>query len=123
VVIVPVIDTLSLIIRRLWARKSPFSPDRQHLHHLLLDLGLSPGQTALAIGGLSLVSGAIAAAAVALEASAWAMLLAMVLPLSAHSVLVFRTRKGLHPMLPASGMAADAVPAAKTNITMPGATS
>ncbi|WP_079210720.1 MraY family glycosyltransferase [Brucella pituitosa] len=123
VVIVPVTDTLSLIIRRLWARRSPFSPDRHHLHHLLLDHGLSPGQTAFAIGGLSLVSGAIAYAAIALEADAWTMLFAMVLPVSAHAFLVFRTRKGLSPILPASGAIADAVPAAKSNITMPGATS
>ncbi|KAA9367244.1 MULTISPECIES: MraY family glycosyltransferase [Ochrobactrum] len=123
VVIVPVTDTLSLIIRRLWARRSPFSPDRHHLHHLLLDHGLSAGQAALAIGGLNLVSGAIAYAAIALEADAWTMLFAMVLPLSAHVLLVFRTRKGLSPILPASGTIADAVPAAKTNITMPGATS
>lgn len=123
VVIVPVTDTLSLIIRRLWARKSPFSPDRQHLHHLLLDHGLSAGQTAVVIGGLNLLTGAIAYTAIALEVDAWPMLLAMVLPLSAHALLVFRTRKGVHRMLPASGTIADAVPAAKSNITMPGATS
>ncbi|MCB1864049.1 MAG: undecaprenyl/decaprenyl-phosphate alpha-N-acetylglucosaminyl 1-phosphate transferase [Chromatiales bacterium] len=34
---VPLIDTVSLIVRRLLRRRSPFSADRWHLHHLLRD--------------------------------------------------------------------------------------
>ncbi|MEA4880186.1 MAG: MraY family glycosyltransferase [Synergistaceae bacterium] len=37
---VPVLDTLFAIMRRLWREKSPFLPDRGHIHHRLLDLGL-----------------------------------------------------------------------------------
>ena len=39
---VPVIDTLCAILRRLAAGKSPFYPDRSHIHHRLLDHGFSP---------------------------------------------------------------------------------
>ena len=38
---VPIIDTFWIIIRRLNARRSPFTPDRGHFHHRLLDLGLT----------------------------------------------------------------------------------
>ncbi len=38
---VPIIDTFWIIIRRLLAGRSPFTPDRGHLHHRLLDLGLT----------------------------------------------------------------------------------
>jgi UDP-GlcNAc:undecaprenyl-phosphate GlcNAc-1-phosphate transferase len=38
----PVIDCLVLIFRRLRARRSPFSADRDHMHHRLTDLGLTP---------------------------------------------------------------------------------
>ncbi len=38
---VPVIDTFWIIVRRLRQRRSPFSSDRTHLHHRLLDLGLT----------------------------------------------------------------------------------
>lgn len=38
----PVVDTLVVMGRRLLRRRSPFAPDRMHLHHLLLDLGLAP---------------------------------------------------------------------------------
>lgn len=44
---VPIIDTLFAIIRRLWNGKSPFSPDRGHVHHRLLDRGISPVLTVL----------------------------------------------------------------------------
>jgi UDP-GlcNAc:undecaprenyl-phosphate GlcNAc-1-phosphate transferase len=38
---VPIIDTFWIIVRRLAQGASPFAPDRGHLHHRLLDLGLS----------------------------------------------------------------------------------
>jgi UDP-GlcNAc:undecaprenyl-phosphate/decaprenyl-phosphate GlcNAc-1-phosphate transferase len=38
---VPIIDTFWIIIRRISHGRSPFTPDRGHLHHRLLDLGLT----------------------------------------------------------------------------------
>ena len=38
---VPIIDTFWIIVRRMIAGRSPFSPDRGHIHHRLLDLGLT----------------------------------------------------------------------------------
>jgi UDP-GlcNAc:undecaprenyl-phosphate GlcNAc-1-phosphate transferase len=35
----PVLDTLTVMIIRLAARRSPFSPDRNHLHHQMIALG------------------------------------------------------------------------------------
>lgn len=49
VLAVPIIDTFWVIVRRLSSRRSPFSPDRGHLHHRLLDLGLSHRATVLLI--------------------------------------------------------------------------
>ena len=49
---VPIIDTFWIIVRRLSQGRSPFAPDRQHIHHRLLDLGLSHRQTVLAIYGV-----------------------------------------------------------------------
>ena len=41
-VALPVMDTLAVMYRRARKGLSPFRPDRQHLHHLLLDAGYSP---------------------------------------------------------------------------------
>jgi UDP-GlcNAc:undecaprenyl-phosphate GlcNAc-1-phosphate transferase len=51
---VPIIDTFWIIVRRLTQRRSPFKPDRSHIHHRLLDLGLSHRQTVLVIYGICL---------------------------------------------------------------------
>ncbi|HWI31116.1 MAG TPA: MraY family glycosyltransferase [Microbacterium sp.] len=39
VVMLPLLDFGLAVIRRLGAGKSPFSPDRKHLHHRMLDMG------------------------------------------------------------------------------------
>ena len=36
---VPLMDTVSVMLRRFWLGKSPFSPDRHHLHHLMQRAG------------------------------------------------------------------------------------
>ncbi len=52
---VPIIDTFWIIVRRLATGHSPFTPDRGHIHHRLLDLGLSHSQTVLVIYGLCIL--------------------------------------------------------------------
>ena len=49
VLAVPIIDTFWVIVRRLSSGRSPFSPDRGHIHHRLLDVGLSHRSTVLLI--------------------------------------------------------------------------
>ncbi len=46
---VPIIDTFWVIVRRLMSGRSPFTPDRGHIHHRLLDLGLGHRGTVLLI--------------------------------------------------------------------------
>jgi len=56
---IPAIDTVSVIIRRLKQKRSPFSPDRTHLHHLLLDAGVSARKTLWLLLGLTLAANLI----------------------------------------------------------------
>lgn len=44
VLVVPILDLCVVIIARLLQGRSPFLPDREHLHHLLLGLGWSERQ-------------------------------------------------------------------------------
>jgi UDP-GlcNAc:undecaprenyl-phosphate GlcNAc-1-phosphate transferase len=46
---VPIMDTFWIVIRRLASGRSPFAADRSHIHHRLLDLGLSHRGTVLLI--------------------------------------------------------------------------
>ncbi len=52
---VPIIDTFWIIIRRVSHGRSPFTPDRGHLHHRLLDLGLTHRGVVLLIYGMCCV--------------------------------------------------------------------
>jgi len=54
---VPIIDTFWIIIRRIVSGSSPFEPDRGHLHHRLLDLGLTHRGAVLLIYALCIVLG------------------------------------------------------------------
>lgn len=45
VLVIPVFDTLRVVLIRMFIlRRSPFSADRNHIHHALLDIGLSQTQ-------------------------------------------------------------------------------
>ncbi len=41
ILMIPLFDTLRVFGLRIFDRRSPFSPDRTHIHHFLLDLGFS----------------------------------------------------------------------------------
>lgn len=41
ILILPLFDTARVFAIRIWRGRSPFSPDRLHIHHLLVDFGFS----------------------------------------------------------------------------------
>lgn len=56
---VPVMDTLAVMQRRVRLGRSPFDPDRSHLHHLLVDAGFTPRIALAMILSLGLGLGAL----------------------------------------------------------------
>ena len=81
---VPIIDTGSLVVRRLAAGTSPFSSDRQHLHHLMIDAGLSVNQVVILLSITSAACGAVGVFGWLLGLSDTAMLTALVIPAGLH---------------------------------------
>ena len=51
----PLIDTVSIMLRRMMHKRSPFKPDRKHLHHLFQRLGYSDKKTLLILISISMV--------------------------------------------------------------------
>ena len=49
----PVIDTIRVMATRMFNGRSPFSPDRIHIHHLFIELGFSHSGTTIAILSLN----------------------------------------------------------------------
>ncbi|MEK4029822.1 MraY family glycosyltransferase [Pseudobacillus sp. FSL P4-0506] len=77
---VPVFDTAFAIIRRIINKKPISAPDKSHLHHRILDLGLSHRNTVLVIYGFGIV---FSVAAILLSsATLWASLAILLLLLA-----------------------------------------
>ena len=53
----PLFDTLFAIVRRLLKGQNPMTPDRGHLHHRLIDMGLSQKQAVAVLYALSAMLG------------------------------------------------------------------
>jgi len=49
VLAVPIVDTVTVMTKRLMKNKNPFHADKRHLHHILLKMGYSNRQTATII--------------------------------------------------------------------------
>lgn len=66
-VALPIFDTFAVMYRRMRQGRSPFKPDRGHIHHILLGMGLGPRATLAALvalaSGLALVGAFISSAA------------------------------------------------------------
>lgn len=59
VVLLPLADTVSLMARRRARGRSPFEPDRRHIHHYLLARGFSVNAALLVLVGVSALFGAV----------------------------------------------------------------
>ncbi|MEO7523321.1 MAG: MraY family glycosyltransferase [Ferruginibacter sp.] len=60
ILMIPLFDTLRVFALRIFDRRSPFSPDRTHIHHFLLDLGFSHKKITLTIVSVNILFIALA---------------------------------------------------------------
>lgn len=56
----PIFDTAFAFLRRILSGRSPFSPDRGHVHHRLIDMGFNQKQTVAILYAISTVLGLLA---------------------------------------------------------------
>jgi UDP-N-acetylmuramyl pentapeptide phosphotransferase/UDP-N-acetylglucosamine-1-phosphate transferase len=56
VLVVPLFDTLRVFAIRLWQKRSPFSADRNHVHHVLVDLGLTHLQSTAILAAANILA-------------------------------------------------------------------
>jgi UDP-GlcNAc:undecaprenyl-phosphate GlcNAc-1-phosphate transferase len=106
----PLCDTAILVLRRWAAGQSPFRADRRHVHHILLQAGLSPPAVTAVLVGACVVYGGIGVTGWLAGLSGELMLAALAVPFAAHSCLVLR-RWGLVEHVRASARAPSRVPA------------
>lgn len=49
-ILIPLADTLRVFILRVAKKQSPFTPDKNHIHHYIMRLGLSHGKSTIFLG-------------------------------------------------------------------------
>ncbi|HMU03858.1 MAG TPA: MraY family glycosyltransferase, partial [Saprospiraceae bacterium] len=79
ILILPLFDTLRVFVLRIMEGKSPFNPDRKHIHHIMIDLGLTHMQ---ATGVLFMTNILFIILAIMLQNVGNLMLLAIILGLA-----------------------------------------
>lgn len=57
---VPLLDMGAVMFLRMVQHKSPFHPDRQHLHYILVDAGFSVNQVVFLMGGMAVACSVLA---------------------------------------------------------------
>jgi UDP-GlcNAc:undecaprenyl-phosphate GlcNAc-1-phosphate transferase len=86
---VPIVDTASAIFRRLRQGRSIASPDKEHIHHKLLQIGMSERQILAVIYGFSVYLGVVAITSVILpkETNVYLILVVWVGSLLAYGIV------------------------------------
>lgn len=54
-IMIPLADTLRIFILRIIRKQSPFTPDKSHIHHNIMRLGFSHGQSTMILGAIQVV--------------------------------------------------------------------
>jgi len=83
---VPILDTLSVMVRRIRAGKSPFTPDKMHIHHILMKHGFSHAE---AVGSIYLIQGFFLASALIFRYSSDFVVIGVYLAISLTILLFF----------------------------------
>jgi UDP-GlcNAc:undecaprenyl-phosphate GlcNAc-1-phosphate transferase len=86
----PLMDTISVMHRRILLGKSPFAADRQHLHHLLLRAGFPPQKVVFFVGSFHLLFGMIGLAGWYIGIPEFIMLIGFLLAYAAYFYLTMR---------------------------------
>lgn len=93
VLALPVIDTLSLCVRRIAQGKNPLVGDREHLHHIVLQAGFPIDKGVYLLVTVSAVLGGIGMAGWYFQAPEGIMFFGLLAPILLHSWFVCRGSK------------------------------
>ena len=93
---VPICDSVSVMVRRMLKRRSPFRPDREHFHHLLQAAGYSSGQAVALMVAISFALGGLALFAERVGVPEYAMFYLSMVIFVGYSVASARFFAGLH---------------------------
>lgn len=89
----PIFDVCFAVIRRVSKGQSPMTPDRSHVHHKLIDMGMSQKQ---AVGTLYVITAILGLSAVVLTASNALKAIVVLIALALVAVIGWKLYSGSH---------------------------
>ena len=98
IIALPVMDTMSLTVRRLLKGQSPFAPDREHLHHVFMRAGSSSGEASWVLVAIAFGTGAVGVSLSVFGTPDIVLLLGLLAAIALHFVFIryaWRTVKAL----------------------------
>ncbi|MGL6260687.1 UDP-N-acetylglucosamine--undecaprenyl-phosphate N-acetylglucosaminephosphotransferase [Vibrio sp. WXL210] len=90
---IPLMDMVAIMIKRVREGKSPFKPDRQHLHHICQHNGMSPAQTLIVICSVSSVFALIGVLGEAFEVPEYLMFYGFLLCFGGYLFVMHRLQE------------------------------
>ena len=90
---VPIFDTLFAMFRRILTGRSPFSADRGHLHHRLIDMGFTTKQSVRILYAVSAILGVSSVMLITHQIVYAVIIIAVSLTISAAMWIIFRDEK------------------------------
>ena len=85
---IPLMDMLAIVVRRYKNGKSPFKPDRDHLHHILQRTGLSSSQALVTISAAAAVMSVIGLAGEYFDISDFYMLSGFIFAFACYVLII-----------------------------------
>lgn len=82
---IPLMDMVAIVIRRVKKGQSPFKPDRDHLHHIFLRIGLSDRQALITITLIAAMLSGVGIAGEYYQVAEWVMFVAFLSLFAAYS--------------------------------------
>lgn len=92
----PLLDTLRVFIIRIYAKSSPFSPDRNHMHHLLIDMGMKHRNASVGITLYTIILTSVAISLNFLEVNQHFFTMAFIVVVCISVVLIICRLKKCH---------------------------
>lgn len=96
IIAIPLIDTVTVMVRRIKTGESPFAADRQHLHHILLGLGLSDGKAVAIVLMAGVLLGGLGVATQWLGVAEWQRFLTFIGLFVGYYLVTTRIQKRKH---------------------------
>jgi UDP-N-acetylmuramyl pentapeptide phosphotransferase/UDP-N-acetylglucosamine-1-phosphate transferase len=93
VVLIPCFDVISVTIYRIKIGNNPFKPDRNHLHHKFMQIGLSPSKSLIVILTMSILFIAMNFTLIPYIQIKWILLMDIIAYLLIHVWLRYRLKK------------------------------